>query len=126
MDIIHYGIDILGIFFLRIGIVEAQITNATKLFRHAKIHTNGLGMTYMKIAIRFRRETRLQTTAVFSRLQVVVYNLLNKVQTSFFLYNLKFLILCHIFYFSQTDSIGHLRNKLDAYQANFLFSIVTT
>ena len=51
---------------------------------NAEVQTNGLGMSDVKITVRFRRETCLYLSVVFTLFQVVLYYLFNEVQALLF------------------------------------------
>ena len=68
MDILAYRIHILHIFLDGVGVVETKITCATKLFGNTKIHTDGLGMAYVQVAIGLGWEACVQASAVLAGL----------------------------------------------------------
>ncbi len=53
------GVNILHVFFYRIGIVEAQIALAAKILGESEIQTDGFGMTDMQVAVGFGGEARV-------------------------------------------------------------------
>ena len=52
------GIDVFLLFFGRIGVVKAQMTDALIIARQAKVEANRLGVADVQITVRFRREPR--------------------------------------------------------------------
>ncbi len=66
------GVDILLLFLLRIGVVEAQVGLAAKLVRKAEINADGLGVADVQIAVGLRRKARLNDrVAVLLRAHVL-------------------------------------------------------
>ena len=57
--VLHDGIDVLGLFLLRIGVVEAQIGLAAELVGQSEIEANRLGVPDVQVAVRLGREARL-------------------------------------------------------------------
>ena len=82
------GINVLRVLLGRIGVVETEVTNAVVLFGDAEIHTYRLDVTYMQVAVRFRRETRLYASVVHSLSEVFFNNLLNKIEAAFLLFHI--------------------------------------
>ena len=58
------GIDVFLIFFNRVRIVKAHMTQAAVITRQTEIQTNGFGMSDMQIPIGFRRKTRADASRV--------------------------------------------------------------
>ena len=54
---IQNGIDVLCIFFFRIGIVKAHVADAAVIAGQAKIQANAFGVSHMQVAIGFRWKT---------------------------------------------------------------------
>ena len=50
----------------RIGVIETEIAYSIIFLSNTKVHTDGLSMTYMKIAIWFRWETSLYASTIFT------------------------------------------------------------
>src|SRR5262249_34023333 len=50
------GVDIFLLLLDRIGVVEAQMTTAAELLRHAEVENDRLGVADMQIAVRLRRK----------------------------------------------------------------------
>ena len=59
LNILLNRLDIFHIFFLRVGVVKAQVANAAVFFRGAEIDANRFCVADMQIAVGFRRETGL-------------------------------------------------------------------
>ena len=85
LDIVGDAIYILGILFHRIGIVKAEVANAIVLLSDAEIHTDGLNVTNVEVAIRFGRKTRLYSAVIYTFLQVFFYDFFNEIHTRKFL-----------------------------------------
>jgi len=68
-------LDILAIFFVWIGVVEPKIAHSTEFRGEAEIEANGLGVSDMQIAIRFRWKTRLHPALIFFSLEVLGDNI---------------------------------------------------
>ena len=83
-DVLFDGFNVFGIFFLRVGVVEAEIANAAEFLRYAKVHADGFGMTYVEIAVGFRWETGLKSSSVFAFLKVGLYDLFDEIQALLF------------------------------------------
>ena len=60
------GLNIVGAFGERVGVVKAQVGAAAKLLRHAEAKADGLGMTNMQIAIGFRRKASHHSAAILA------------------------------------------------------------
>ena len=50
------GIDVLGVFLGRVGVVEAQVHRAAKLLADAEVQVDGLGVAKVQIAVGLGRE----------------------------------------------------------------------
>ena len=70
-DVFLDGVDVLDVFFGRVGIVEAKVAGASGLLGDPEIQANGLGMPDMQVPVRFRRKARRHPSAVLPRRQVV-------------------------------------------------------
>ena len=70
-DVFDDGVDVLGFFLGRIGVVEAQIAFAAELRGESEIQVDGFGMADVQIAVRLRRKARVHAAAVFVGLQIV-------------------------------------------------------
>src|SRR5215510_14860636 len=73
-------VHILNVFLGRVGIVEAQMTDASVFHSDTKIEADRLGVPNMQIAIRFWWEASHNAAAVFVRLQITSDDLTNKVR----------------------------------------------
>ena len=87
-------LHIFVVFFAGIGVVEPKIAHSVVFFGDAKVHANGLGVTYMQIAIGFWREACLNATAILTLGKVVFNELLHKTQT-LLLFRAMILFYCH-------------------------------
>ena len=65
-DIFFDGFYILYVLFGRVCIVETKVAHATVTGCQTEIKANSLGMADMKVAVRFRRETCLHLSSVFT------------------------------------------------------------
>lgn len=97
MDIVADRVDILDILFDGIGIVETEITGSSEFLSNAEVHADGFGMAYVKVAVRFGRETRVEASAVLAGGKVVGHDLFNKVKATarFFGSGSGIFFLCH-------------------------------
>ena len=50
------AIDVFLLFFLRVGVIEAQVTHATVFLGELEVKPDALGMPDMQVAVGFRRE----------------------------------------------------------------------
>ena len=94
LDIVLYAFNVFCILFDRIGIIKTEITDSVMALSHTKVHTDGLGMSNVKITIWFRRESCLNTTAVLSFSEIFFHNLLNKTDALLLFANIVF-DFCH-------------------------------
>jgi hypothetical protein len=74
------GLHILHIFLLGIGVIETQVACATEFLGCPEVHDKSLGVAYVQVAVGLRRETGVEASAVFAGLQVILYDLLHKVE----------------------------------------------
>ena len=81
VDVFLDGIDIFGVLFGGVGIVHAQVADAAVFQRRTEVDAQRLGMSYMQIAVRLRRETRVHglTVAAASLGQFFVNDRVDKV-----------------------------------------------
>ena len=70
-DILDDRVDVLGFFFRRIGVVEAQVAFAAELRGQPEIQVDGFGVADVQIAVRLRRKTRMHAPAVLVGLQII-------------------------------------------------------
>ena len=73
-------VDILLLFLLRIGIVEAQIRFAAELFGQAKVQADRFRVTDVQIAVRLRRKARVHAALVLVGLQIVKNDIADEVR----------------------------------------------
>ena len=64
------GIDVLLLFFLGIGVVEAQVGLAAKLRRQPKVQVDRLGMSEVQVAVGLGRKAGLHPSGELVRLEV--------------------------------------------------------
>ena len=79
LDIVFDAIDIFGVLFRGICVIEAQIAFAAILLGDAKVDGDGFCVTDVQIAVGFGRETRLYATTIQSFGQIFLYFLLYEV-----------------------------------------------
>ncbi len=75
----HDGLDVLGLFLFRIGVVEAQVGAAAKFVCQAEVQADGLGMADVQISVRLGRKARPHAAVVLAGLQVFNNGVANKV-----------------------------------------------
>ena len=81
VDIGHDGIDILGFFLGRIGVVHPNVADAVELVRDPEVQADRLGMTDVKITIRLRWKAG-DNLGVVSSPQIIRHNLADEVGRS--------------------------------------------
>src|SRR5262249_25109296 len=69
-NVFHDGLDVFGLLFGRIGVVEPQIALAPEFGGQAEIQAYRFGVSDMKVAVRLGRESRLNASAMFAGLDV--------------------------------------------------------
>src|SRR5262249_50253631 len=78
---LHDRIDVLPLFFLRIGIVEAEVGLAAELVGESEVEADGLGVTYVQVAVRLGRKPGLNNRiAELFRLQVLDHRVADEVR----------------------------------------------
>jgi hypothetical protein len=82
-DVLDDGIDVLLLFLLRVGVVEAQVELAAELLGDAVVQADALGVANVQIAVRLRREPRRHPSAPFARPDIVRHDLPDEVQPPF-------------------------------------------
>ena len=55
-DVLQNGLNVLLALFLRIGVIKSEVAAPAESLGQAKVHTDGLRVTNVQIAIGFRRE----------------------------------------------------------------------
>jgi hypothetical protein len=63
-------LDVVRVLLQRIGVVEAEVTAAAKLRRHAEVETDRLGVSDVEIAVRLGRKARHHAAIVLPRRHV--------------------------------------------------------
>ena len=84
LDVFLDGFHVFHVFLRGIGVVEAQVAHATVSGGNAEVEADGLGVSYVQVAVGLGREACLYSSSVLAFLQVVLYNLLNEVQAFLF------------------------------------------
>ena len=69
LDVFHDGVDVLDIFLLRIGVVEAQVGMSAELVGETEVEADRFGVSDMQVAVGLRRKSRLHAPVVLVRLQ---------------------------------------------------------
>jgi hypothetical protein len=77
---LHDGVDVLGLFLLGIGVVEAEVSAPSEFVGQAEIEADGLGMADVQMAVGLGRETGLHASSIFVGLQVVEDDVANEVR----------------------------------------------
>ena len=75
------GLDVFHVLLGGVGVVEAQVADASVGGRDAEVQANSFGVSDVEISVRLRREAGLYTAPVLAFAQVVLYYLFNEVQT---------------------------------------------
>ena len=78
-DVLHDGIDVLGLFLCGVGVVEAQVGFAAELGGQAEIQADGFGVADVQIAVRLGRKARVHAAAELAGLQVVEDDVANEI-----------------------------------------------
>ena len=73
-DVLHDGVDKLGVLLGGIGVIHAQIALAAVLFRRAEIDDQRLAVTDVQISVRLRRKTGVNAVRRYSPLADVLVN----------------------------------------------------
>ena len=87
LDVALDAIYVLHVLLSRISVVETQVADAVVLLRNTEVHADSLDVTDMQVAVRLGRETRLNTSVVLAFTQVLLYDLLNEIETFFLLFH---------------------------------------
>src|SRR4051794_3296030 len=82
LHVLHDGIDVLGLFLRRVGIVEAQIGVTPEFIRQTKIKTDGFGVTDVQVAIWLGWKARLNPPLIFVGLQVANNDVADEIRGS--------------------------------------------
>ena len=72
-----------GVFLLRVGVVEAKIALAAKLFGDAEVQANGFRVADMEVAIGLRRKPGLNLSIIFTASDIVSDDLADEVKLFF-------------------------------------------
>lgn len=78
-DVFLDGVHIFGVFAGWVGIVESQVAGALIFLRNAKVQADGLGVSYVQVAVGFRWEPG-DDMVVLARGEVALDDLADKVQ----------------------------------------------
>ena len=78
-NVVHDRIDVLHLFFFRVGVIKSQVALSAVLFGNSEVETDRFGVSDVQIAVRFRRKTSVNTTVPFSGFHIFVNDLTNKV-----------------------------------------------
>ena len=73
-------VDVLLLFLLGIGVVEAQVGLAAKLLRQSEVQADGFGMADVQIAVGFGRKAGVNAALIFVGLQIVEDDVADKVR----------------------------------------------
>ena len=72
-------VDELLFFLDRVGVVEAQVAFAAERFREAEVEADRFGVADVQVAVRFRREARVDASVVFAGGEVFLDDLVDEV-----------------------------------------------
>ena len=86
-DVLLDRIYIFHVLFDGVGIIETEVADAVVTLCNTKVHTDGLDVSDMEVSVGFGRETRLYASVVLALCEVFLYNLLNKIEASFFFHS---------------------------------------
>ena len=95
LDVVLYALDVLGVLFRGIRVVEAEVALAAILLGDAEVEGDGLSVTDVQVAVGLGREARLDASAVTSLGQIFLYFLLDEIE-AFFLFCDVGGCLCHV------------------------------
>ena len=79
LDVFLDRLDVLGLLFERVGVVEAQVALAAVGLGQAEVETDALGVPDVQVAVGLRRKARVDAAAVFAVLQIGVDDLADEV-----------------------------------------------
>ena len=79
LHVFEDGLDVLGVFLHGIRVVEAEVELAAELLRGAEVQADALRMADVEVAVRLRRETRLDRAAVLAGFEVLADDLVDEV-----------------------------------------------
>ena len=71
MHSIQNGIDVFGVFFFWIGVVETQMAHAAVVACQSEIDTDTFGVAYVQVAVRFRRKAGANFCRIWAALGVM-------------------------------------------------------
>ena len=80
MDVALDGLHVLGVLFLRVGVVEAEVAGAAEALGCSEVHDEGLGVADVQVAVRLGREAGVEASAVAALLEVALDFLLYEVE----------------------------------------------
>ena len=83
LHILLDGLDVLVLFLLRIGIVEAQITATAIAFRDTEVEADRFRMADMQVTVGLRRKTGSHLAVIFTFCEVTVDDLSDKIAWRF-------------------------------------------
>ncbi len=74
LDVFLDGVDILDVFLGRVRVVEAEVADAAPLLGDAEVQADGLRVSDVKIAVRFRRKPRRHAPMVLPGREILVHD----------------------------------------------------
>ena len=80
LDVALDALDVLGLFLLGIGVVEAQVGLAVEFLCEAEVHVDRLRVADVQVAVRLRGETREYASAVLAGSDVFADDLFEEIQ----------------------------------------------
>ena len=83
LDVLLYGLDVLMALLDRVSVVETEITDTAVSLGDAEVESYGFGVTDVKVAIGFGRETSLDASTIFAVAKIFLDLLYDEVALSF-------------------------------------------
>ena len=80
LHVFHDRVDVLGVFLLRIGVVEAQVRMSAEFVGEAEVEADRLGVADVQISVGLGRKAGLHPAVVFIGLEVFENDVANEVR----------------------------------------------
>ena len=84
-DVVLNRVDVFDVFFRRVRVVKPQVASAVVFFCQPEVQTDRFGVPDVQIAIRLGRESRVDSTVVFSLGEIFLDDLFDEVEARFVL-----------------------------------------
>jgi len=78
--VLHDGVDVLDVLLRRVGVVEAQVADATILLRQAEVQADALGVTDVQVAVRLGRKASDDPSSVLVGAEVLFDDVANEMR----------------------------------------------